>query len=124
MKKTNQTIASAFVHALKGLFYFFRHERNGKIQLFVGFATIIATAVLGCTPLEWCVLLGCIALVIGLEMINSAVEKLCDLVHPDYHPVIKTVKDVAAAAVLWPSIFSILIGGIILLPRLLHLLYT
>jgi diacylglycerol kinase len=68
------------------------------------------------------VLLGCIASVLSFEMINSAIEKICNLVHPTYHPAIKTIKDMAAGAVLFVSVISSIIGAIIFLPKILQLL--
>jgi undecaprenol kinase/diacylglycerol kinase (ATP) len=98
----NHTLPKAFYHAFKGLQNFFFRERNGKIQLVIGVVTVGAGFILHISPMEWVAILVCIALVLSLEMLNSAVEKLCDLVHRDFHPVIKIVKDVSAAAVRGP----------------------
>lgn len=54
-------------------------------------------------------------------MMNSALEKLSDLVEPNYNPVIKSIKDISAAAVLWSAIVSVVIGGVIFLPRIIAL---
>lgn len=108
----------AFVYAFNGLVVFFRHERNGKVQSFVAAVTLLISWWVKVSPMELIVILGCIAGVLSLEMLNSAIEKLCNLVHPTYHPAIKSVKDISAAAVLWVSIFSTIIGIIILLPKI------
>src|SRR5437868_13353920 len=80
-------LSMAFYHAFKGLHNFFLRERNGKIQLLIG-CTIVATAfAFKISPIEWVIILLCIGLVLALEMINSAIEKLCDFVHRDFHPV-------------------------------------
>jgi diacylglycerol kinase len=55
-------------------------------------------------------------------MINSAIEKLCNLVHPTYHPAVKVIKDISAGAVLWISVMSSIIGIIIFLPKIQHFL--
>ena len=52
-------------------------------------------------------------------MINTAIENLCNVVQEEYHPIIKIVKDVAAAAVMWAAIISIIIGIIIFSPKIL-----
>ena len=109
-----------FVYAFTGLVIFFRHERNGRIQLLVAVVVVLLGLGLQVSPGEWIVLLGCIATVLSLEMINSAIEKICNLVHPTYHPAIKTIKDMAAGAVLFFSFFSAIIGAIIFLPKILH----
>jgi diacylglycerol kinase len=111
-----------FVYAYNGLVVFFRHERNGRIQLVVAIAVVIMGALVKITNTEWIAMLLCIAAVLSLEMMNSAIEKICNLVHPTYHPAIKTIKDMAAAAVLFASIVSTVIGAIIFLPKILQLL--
>ena len=60
-------------------------------------------------------------LVLSLELMNTAIEKICDLISKDIHPVIKVVKDISAAAVLIAAIGSLFTGAIIFLPKLLNL---
>ncbi len=119
---SGQTIPKAFTNAFNGMKYFFLHERNGKIQLCVAAAVVGLAVGLGVSATDWIALLVCIAMVLSMEMLNSALEKLSDLVQEDYHPVIKTVKDVAAAAVLFASFIAAIIGCIIFLPKIVHLL--
>jgi len=115
-------LSMAFYHAFSGLQNFFLRERNGKIQLLIS-CTIVATAfAFKISSIEWVMILLCIGLVLALEMINSAIEKLCDLIHKDFHPVIKIVKDISAAGVLWASIISAAIGCIIFIPKIITLL--
>jgi diacylglycerol kinase len=117
-----QNLLSAFGNAFNGLRYFFVHERNGKIQLGAAITVILFAAGFKVSLTEWTSLLLCIGAVLGLEMVNSALEKLCDLVHKEYSPVIKIVKDVSAGAVLFASIISVTIACIIFLPKILPLL--
>lgn len=113
-----QPLYTAFVHAWNGLKLFFRNDRNGKIHLLAAVATVIAGMVLGLSATEWCIVLLCNAIVISFEMINHALEHLCNTVHADLHPLIKTTKDVAAAAVLCSAIISAVIGLVIFLPKI------
>ena len=117
-----QNIFKAFANAFNGIAHFFLNERNGKIQLAFAIAVIISGFIFKVNEIEWMMLLLCIGLVIGAEMLNSALEKICDLVHKDFHPTIKIIKDVSAAAVLWLAIISAIIGIIIFLPKLIALL--
>lgn len=110
-----------FLYAFNGLVVFFRHERNGRIQLVIAVIVIILAFLLHVSTLDWIILMICIGAVLALEMINSAIEKLCNLVHPKYHPAVKVIKDISAAAVLWLSVFSGIIGVIIFLPKIHHL---
>jgi len=111
-------LLKAFGFALNGLFVFFRYETNGRIQGVVAVAVVALSAWLKISPHEWIVVLTCIALVIGLEMINSAIEKVCNLISAEFHPTIKIIKDICAGAVLWATIFSIIMGCIIFLPKI------
>lgn len=68
------------------------------------------------TKIEWVVLLIVIGIVMGLEMVNTAVEKTVDLVTADIHPFAKIAKDVAAGAVLLFAVIAVIIGAIIFVP--------
>ncbi len=118
----NHSFFSAIKHAFRGLRYFFSYERNGKIQAGIAVIVIITAILLKVSTLEWLILLLCIGAVLSLEAINSALEKLCDLIQPGFHPVIKIIKDISAAAVLISSVISAIVGTIIFLPKLLFFL--
>ena len=78
--------------------------------------------VLGVSRLEWALLVFAIALVWTAQGLTTALEWLCDVAAPEYHPLVKKAKDVAAAAVLLAAIGSALIGLLVFGPRLLALL--
>ena len=73
---------------------------------------------------EWAALLAIMALIYALEMLNTVVEAIVDLVTQEYHPLAKVAKDVAAGAVLVAAIFAVAIAMIVLLPRFLHLVFS
>jgi diacylglycerol kinase len=77
---------------------------------------------LGINTVEWLAVLLCIGLVLGLEMVNTAIEKLADHLHPQEHKHIGLVKDVAAGAVLWAAALSAVVGVLVFGPRMLELL--
>ena len=80
---------------------------------------LMLSIVLNISAIEWIAVGFCIAFVIAMEMLNTAIEKLCDVVHRDIHPGIKKVKDIAAGAVLVSAIFSLITGLIIFLPKII-----
>ena len=88
----------------------------------LGMLSIALAAFLNISPTEWIIILVCIGSVLALEMFNSALEKLCDLVQPAPDPRIKAIKDMAAGTVLWVSVISAVITTIIFLPKILHYL--
>lgn len=120
--KNNQSIWKSFHNAQRGIFYFFRNERNGQIQLLASLLLLVAGFYFHLNKPEWIAVVLNIGLIICLEMCNSALEKICDLITPDYHPVIRVIKDVSAGAVLWASIIGIITGIIVFGPKIYKLL--
>jgi diacylglycerol kinase len=121
IKMRSQPLLKAFKHAFDGFGYFLLHDRNGKIHFTACIVVAAAGFYFKISVSEWSILLICFALVISFEMCNHALENLCDVVHAEHHPFIKTVKDVAAAAVLWSAIISVLVGLLIFVPKIISL---
>jgi diacylglycerol kinase (ATP) len=106
----------SFGFAMRGFRFSLHEQLNIKIQLVTAIAVVALGLICEITRIEWVVVLLCIALVISLEMINTAMEDLVDMVEPDYNSVAGKIKDIAAAAVLFASIIAFVIGLIIFLP--------
>ncbi|MBS1745580.1 MAG: diacylglycerol kinase family protein [Bacteroidetes bacterium] len=117
-----QQINKAFTNAWNGITYFFKNERNGIIQAGVAMLVLLLGFYFHLSPSEWIIIIVCIGAVIAMEMMNAAIEQLCNLVYKEYHPAIKIIKDVAAGAVLFVAIISSVIGLIIFIPKILQLL--
>lgn len=103
----------AFVNAFAGVNYFLRHERNGRYQIIIGVFAVILSILLHIKEHEWMIVLLCIGTVLSAEMMNSALEKLCDYVQPSFNLQIKVIKDMAAGAVLLICIASVITGALI-----------
>lgn len=88
-------------------------QRNLQVQLLVGVIVIAAGFYFQISGTDWSIILFCIALVLSLEMINSAIENLVNLVTQEWHPLAGKVKDIAAGAVLVASVLVAIIGGIV-----------
>ncbi|HTQ11028.1 MAG TPA: diacylglycerol kinase [Fimbriimonadaceae bacterium] len=101
--------------ALSGLVFAFRSQRHMRIHLYVVVIVILLGIFLNLGLREMLVLLFTISLVIVAEMFNSAIEATVDLVSPNYHPLAKFAKDIAAGAVLITSILAIVVGSLIML---------
>ena len=100
----------SFSYAIKGIVVSLRDQRNLKVQVTIAAIVVGAGFYFRITSIEWCIILFTIALVIGLEMMNSAVENLVDLVTRQYDPLAGKVKDIAAGAVLFVSVIAVIIG--------------
>ncbi len=100
----------SFAHAFRGLSSALREEQNLRIH----FLALIIVGALGfyfrIETWEWCVLILTGALVISLELVNTAIENWTDLVTREQNPLVGKIKDISAAAVLVAAIGSVVIG--------------
>lgn len=92
-------------------------EQNFRFHVLSTVIVMIAGLFTGLSIIEWIIIVLVITLVIGAEMFNTAIERVVDLVSPDYHPLAKQAKDIAAAAVLVFAACSVIIGMLIFLPK-------
>ena len=120
-KATTQTIVKSFGHAFDGIMSGFE-ERNMKIHCTMAVLVVFFGLVLHISVTEWCICLVLFGLIMGLELVNTAIEAVVDMVTKDYHPLAKRAKDAAAGAVLIASIMAAAAGLIIFIPRLLYVL--
>lgn len=74
--------------------------------------------------MEWLIILLFFGLVIGLEALNTSIEKLADVVQPNSDKRIRIVKDLSAGAVLFSAICAMIAGTLIFLPKIIHLIKT
>ena len=93
-----------------------------KIEIFIAILTSVLGFILEISIIEWGIIVLNFGLVLGLEMVNTAIERTVDLVTKDYYELAKNAKDVAAGAVLIASMFSFVIGIIIFLPKIIELI--
>lgn len=100
-------------HAIRGVVRLFSSESNALIHLLFVVLVPLMAVLLGVSLVEWCILILCIGLVLSAEVINTAIEKLSDRVSPEFSPLIKDAKDLAAGAVLILAIASAVIGLLI-----------
>ncbi len=105
----------SFKYAIAGLSYVAKTQHNAWIHLVATVFVISMGLLLNIAVNEWLLIIFCITLVLCCEAFNTALELLCDAVHPDDHPLIKKSKDVAAGAVLISAINAVIIGGFIFL---------
>ncbi len=103
--------------AVAGIRHGWVTQRNFRIEAVLGLVAVLV-AVWVQAPLAP-VLLAC-GLVLTLELLNTAVEAVVDLVSPEPHPLAKVAKDAAAGAVLLACVFAVLVGAVVLLPPLLR----
>ena len=112
----------SFGHAFRGWFTFLYREQNARIHAVAAAVVFVSGSLWRIQPWEWVAVLLSMAVVLVAEMLNSAIEVLCDHVNPALHPAIKQVKDLAAGAVLVAAVAAFSVGVLVFGPRLWHLL--
>lgn len=119
----NRNFFDSFRYAAEGVITAVKEERNMRFHIFAAIGVIFLASFLSLALFEWLWILLVTFLVIIMEILNTVVENLTDLVSPDFHPLAKTVKDMAAAVVLITSIFALIVGSIIILPKVIEILF-
>ncbi|MCG8016213.1 MAG: diacylglycerol kinase family protein [Candidatus Thiodiazotropha sp. 'RUGA'] len=107
-------------HAIEGIKIVLFTQHNAWVHLAATLSVVVAGIYFSITPNEWVWLVVAIVIVWVSEALNTAFELLCDVASPEFHPIVKKSKDVAAGAVLISAIGSIVIGSIVFLPYVLN----
>ena len=103
--------------ALKGAIKLITTEHSVMVQTSLGVILTITGFIVGISQTEWLFQTFAIGLVLSIEGLNTAIEKVADFIHPDYHERIGFIKDIAAGAVFFAAITAIIIGLIIYVPH-------
>jgi diacylglycerol kinase (ATP) len=103
----------SFYCAFSGIGWALRTQRNLRIHAAATVAVVVLGFVQNITAWEWCAILGCISLVWAAELMNSALEVLCDRITTDPDEHIRRAKDAAAGAVLVCAIISIVVAALV-----------
>ena len=118
-KHEKKTIKNTFKNAMEGIVYTFNAEINLKLHLIATTIVLLACYILEANVMEVIVCLLLIGLVIAMELINTVVEVIVDMVEPRENPLAKIAKDTASGAVLVVSFIAAIIGLIIFIPKAL-----
>lgn len=114
--KKNRFFRSLF-YAFQGIRHVFGTEANMKIHIIFTFLVIVSGLFFKISTVEWMFCLLCFGLVISMEMINTAIEKLVDYISPEFNSIAGKIKDITAGAVLISAIFAASTGLIIFVPK-------
>jgi diacylglycerol kinase len=109
---------ASFRYAFRGVWYALRTQRNARVHVCIAILAILLGVVLHISAVEFAVVFVAITGVFIAEMFNTVFELCIDLASPDYHPLAKIAKDVAAGAVLLSAMLSLVIGLFVFGPHL------
>lgn len=104
-------------YAYKGMFKLLRTEHSVMVQFSIGIIITILGFVMDISKTEFLFQTMAIGMVLSIEGLNTAIEKMADFIHPDYHERIGFIKDIAAGAVFFAALTAIAIGLIIYIPK-------
>ena len=120
--KDKRTFKGSVKNCLDGISYVTKNEKNFKREIALGIIALILSYILKIDKIEFIIVLTMICLVLTTEIINTAIERTVDLVTKEYHELARIAKDVSAGSVLVTSIFPLIIGIIIFIPKIIILL--
>lgn len=119
LKQENKKFLNSFKYAYRGIKEAFKSERNMKVHLFIMLSVIVLGFLFEISALEWIICLISFGLVISLEIVNTSIETVVNLVSPKYNELAKRTKDLSAGAVLFNAIIAFILGIIIFLPKII-----
>ena len=103
-------IIESFRYAVRGIAVAYREERQMKVHTATAIVAVLCGVVADLSRAEWAILALTIAMVITLELVNTAVERIVDMVTEEYHPLAEKAKDIAAGGVLIGAAASVIVG--------------
>ena len=107
-------------YALLGAYKLLSTEHSVMVQFSIGLLMTFAGFYFEITSTEWMFQILAIGLVLSIEGLNTAIEKIADFIHPDFHTKIGFIKDIAAGAVFFAAMTAIAIGLIIYIPKFIN----
>ncbi len=105
-------------YAAKGAYKLITTEHSVMVQFSLGIVVTAAGFWFKITTTEWMLQILAIGLVLSIEGLNTAVEKVADFIHPDYHERIGFIKDIAAGAVFFAALAALAVGALIYCPKI------
>lgn len=106
-------IHTSFYNALKGVFLMMRHERNFQIEVSVFAVNLFLIFYLNLSNIDTVLILTVSFGVLAAEIFNTAIEKICDIIQPEFDKRIGFIKDISAGAVILMAILSVIVGVIV-----------
>lgn len=123
-KRSLKRFFKSFTYAFAGLKYAFLYEQNLMVHIIVSIFVFFLGFYFQISIFEWIILLLLMGLVIGTELINTAIEATVDLVSKEIHPLAKIAKDTAAASVMVFALIALIIGILLFLPKVMEEIYV
>ena len=118
----NRSISYSVKAAVRGIIFTFQNEKNFRIEIYIAIFVLLALLVLRASLMQTTIIITLTFLVLMIELMNTAIERVVDILKPRKHPYAKVIKDVSAAMVLILSIGASVVGIIIFIPLIMEML--
>lgn len=106
-----------FSDAFRGLGFALRTQNSLHVHLAVAVVVLAVACWWRVPPVEWCLLVLCIGLVLSVELLNTSIERLAKAVRQDYHPDIRDALDIGSAAALAAALVAVAVGALVFIPH-------
>ncbi len=106
-------IYKSFWNAISGVFWMLKSERNFQIEVFALLINLFLIVILKVSSVDAAIIIAVSFTVLSLEILNTCVEKICDIIQPDFDQRIKIIKDMAAGSVFLMAMASVVVGVLI-----------
>lgn len=105
-----------------GLYHFYKYERSAVLHLVAAVLMLLSAWLLNMTPMEWLLIILLLFTTLSVELLNTAIEAVCDLVSPEYNEYVKIAKDAGSAATGVLSLVGIVFILVIYIPKFIQLI--
>ncbi len=116
------SLINVIKYSFQGYAHFYKYERSAILHLIVAIVIILGSLTLNMTAIEWLFMIFILLTMLAIELINTSIEAICDLVSPEYNKLIKVAKDTASAATCSISIALVIAIFIIYVPKIISIL--
>lgn len=125
LRKKNFSLKSftnVIKYSMQGYAHFYKYERSAILHLIVAVTIILGSLTLNMTAVEWLFMIFILLTMLAIELLNTAIEAVCDLVSPEYNKLVKVAKDTASAATFSISVALVIATLIIYVPKFMAML--
>lgn len=116
------SLLNVIKYSLHGYRHFYKYERSAILHLIVAVLIILGSLTLDMTRVEWLFMIFILLTMLAIELLNTAIEAICDLVSPQYNKFIKVAKDTASAATFSIALALVAALFIIYVPKIMNIL--
>lgn len=112
------------MNSWNGLLYFYKYERSAILHLVAAILMLLGAWMLKMSPMEWLVIILVLFTTLSVELLNTAIEKVCDLITTDYNINIKVAKDAGSAATGVLTLVGIVVVLVIYVPKIIEFIQS